>query len=237
MWEDQGGTAQVRPIVGITSYVEPASWRVWHDVPATLLPHAYVEMVTAAGGRPVVLPPDEDPDVLRVLDALVLAGGPDLGAELYGERDEPGADTRPDRDRGEAALASAALGRDLPILGVCRGMELLAVLYGGRLHRHLPDRVGHDKHSPAPGVYGSHGLTVAPGSLAAFILSDGEVNSCHHQGVADPGRLTPTGWGDDGLIEIVEDPAKRFVLGVQWHPEEAGDIRLFQALVRAARIE
>ena len=167
----------------------------------------------------------------------MLAGGADLGPDLYGEEAGPLTHTRADRDRGEIALVRAAIGMDLPMLGVCRGMQLLAVAHGGRLHQHLPDVLGHDKHRPAPGLYGSHGVTVAPGSLLASIIDDGEVNTYHHQGVADPGRLTPSGWADDGLIEAVEDPAKRFVLGVQWHPEESGDMRLFQALVRAARIE
>jgi putative glutamine amidotransferase len=207
-------------------------------VSAALLPQTYVESITTAGGRAVILPPDDtDADVLRRLDALVLAGGADLSPDLYGEETGPLTHTRPDRDRGEIALVRAAIGMDLPMLGVCRGMQLLAVAHGGRLHQHLPDVLGHDKHRPAPGLYGSHGVTVAPGSLLASIVDDGEVNTYHHQGVADPGRLTPSGWADDGLIEAVEDPAKRFVLGVQWHPEESGDMRLFQALVRAARIE
>jgi putative glutamine amidotransferase len=227
----------VRPIVGITSYVEPATYGVWTDLSVALLPHTYVESVKAAGGRPVILPPDDvDGDVVRRLDALVLAGGADLGPGLYGDEPGPLTDSRPDRDAGEMALVRAAVAADLPLLGVCRGMQLLAVAHGGRLHQHLPDVLGHDKHRPAPGLYGSHGITVAAGSRLASIVDDGEVNTYHHQGVADPGSLTPSAWADDGLIEAVEDPAKRFVLGVQWHPEESGDIRLFQALVRAARV-
>jgi putative glutamine amidotransferase len=228
----------VRPIVGITSYVEPAAYGIWTEVTAALLPQSYVESVTAAGGRAVILPPDDtDADVLDRLDALVLAGGADLGPHLYGEEAGPLTHSRPDRDRGEVALVRAAVARDLPVLGVCRGMQLLAVAYGGRLHQHLPDVLGHDKHRPALGLYGSHGITVASGSQLASIIDDGEVNTYHHQGVADPGRLTASAWADDGLIEAVEDPERRFVIGVQWHPEESGDIRLFQALVRATRIE
>jgi putative glutamine amidotransferase len=227
----------VRPIVGITSYVEPAAYGVWTEVRAALVPHAYVESVYAAGGRAVILPPDDtDAEVLTRLDALVLAGGADLGPDLYGDEPGPLTDSRPDRDRGELTLVRAAVARDLPVLGVCRGMQLLAVAHGGRLHQHVPDVVGHDKHRPAPGLFGAHGITVAPGSLLATIMDDGEVNSYHHQGVAHPGWLTPSAWADDGLIEALEAPARRFVLGVQWHPEESGDIRLFQALVRAARI-
>jgi len=221
----------MRPIIGITSYVEPAAWGVWHDVPAALLPHTYVRAVEAAGGRAIVIPPDpESAEILRVLDGLVLAGGPDIDASRYGAPADPRTDSRPARDAGEFAL----VGGDLPILGVCRGMQLLAVAYGGRLHQHLPDVVGHDKHRPALGVYGSHGARFVRGSLIERIMDgDGEVNSYHHQGVADPGRLAVTGWADDGTIEAIEDPARPFLLGVQWHPEVDGDVRPFRALVDA----
>lgn len=224
----------MRPIIGITSYVEPAAWGVWHDVPAALLPYSYVRAVEAAGGRAIVIPPDpSDAEILRVLDGLVLAGGPDLDPARYGAPADPRTDSpRTERDAGELALAGA----DLPILGVCRGMQLLAVAYGGRLHQHLPDVVGHDKHRPAPGEYGSHGARFVPGSLIDRVMEgDGEVNSYHHQGVADPGRLTVTGWADDGTIEAIEDPSRPFLLGVQWHPEVDGDVRPFRALVDAAR--
>ncbi|MDQ7907314.1 gamma-glutamyl-gamma-aminobutyrate hydrolase family protein [Phytohabitans sp. ZYX-F-186] len=224
----------MRPIIGITSYVEPAAWGVWHDVPATLLPHSYVRAVEAAGGRAIVVPPDPSgAEILRVLDGLVLAGGPDVDPARYGTPADPRTDSpRRERDAGEFAL----VGADLPILGVCRGMQLLAVAYGGRLHQHLPDVLGHDKHRPAPGEYGSHGARFLPGSLVDRIMAgDGEVNSYHHQGVADAGRLTVTGWADDGTIEAVEDPARPFLLGVQWHPEVDGDARPFRALVEASR--
>jgi putative glutamine amidotransferase len=227
----------MRPVIGITAYVEPASWTVWHDQRAVVLPWDYVEAVTAAGGRAVVVPPDDtDADVLDVLDGLVLAGGADLGPELYGADREPLTDPRPDRDAGEITLLRAALDRGLPVLGVCRGMQLLAAACGGRLHQHLPDVVGHEKHRSAPGVYGVHPVRFAAGSRIAELMgSDIEVNSYHHQGVADPGSLTVTGWADDGVAEALEDPARRFLLGVQWHPEAARDIRLFAALVEAAR--
>ncbi|MEV1289977.1 gamma-glutamyl-gamma-aminobutyrate hydrolase family protein [Micromonospora sp. NPDC049679] len=225
----------MRPVVGITSYVEPASWAVWQDVPAALVPYAYVRMVTGAGARAVVLPPDDvDADVLRLLDGLVLAGGADVGPDLYGADPAPRTESRPDRDGGEMTLLRAALDADLPVLGVCRGMQLLAVAYGGHLHQHLPDVVGHSEHRPAPGRYGSHPVRFAPGSLVAEVMAgDREVNTYHHQGVADPGRLSPTAWAGDGVIEAIEDRDRRFVLGVQWHPEAAADVRPFAALVRA----
>jgi putative glutamine amidotransferase len=226
----------MRPVIGITTYVEPASWAVWQQLPAALIPQAYVEAVTLAGGRAVLLPPDDlDADVLRVLDGLILSGGADLTPELYGAPREPLTDPRPARDAGEMLLARAALETDLPILGVCRGMQLLAVAAGGRLHQHLPDLVGHEKHRPAPGVYGEHAASLAPGSrIAALMGDDLGVHCYHHQGVADPGTLVVTGRADDGVIEAVEDPTRRFVLGVQWHPEVVRDQRLFGALVRAA---
>jgi putative glutamine amidotransferase len=226
----------VRPIIGITTYVEPASWGVWHNVEATLLPHAYVEAVTLAGGRPVLLPPDAtDAGVLGLLDGLVLAGGADLGPGWYGAPVEPLTDVRPVRDAGEMPLTHAALDADLPILGVCRGMQLLVVAAGGRLHQHLPDVLGHEKHRPAPGIYGSQPARFAEGSrIAALMGDDVEINCYHHQGVADPGTLIVTGRAGDGLPEAVEDPARRFVLGVQWHPEVTRDVRLFGALVQAA---
>ena len=226
----------MRPVIGVTAYTTTATWGPWRDLTSTLVPHDYVQNVTAAGGRAVLLPADDlDADVLDRLDGLLLAGGPDVDPGLYGER--PGPHTEPDanRDAGELLLLRTALLRDLPVLGVCRGAQLMAVAAGGRLHQHLPDTLGHDKHKPAVGVYGTHGVRFAPGSrIAALMGDDAEVNAYHHQGVADPGALVATAWADDGLVEAVEDPAKRFVLGVQWHPETAADQRLFRAFVAAA---
>ncbi|BCY14460.1 gamma-glutamyl-gamma-aminobutyrate hydrolase family protein [Actinoplanes sp. L3-i22] len=226
----------MRPIIGITTYVSTASWGVWRDLPTTLVPHDYTAAVTLAGGRAVLLPPDDlDADVLRVLDGLLLAGGPDLAPELYGERPGPHTVTHPERDAGERALLDAALERDLPILGVCRGMQLLVAAHGGTLHQHLPDVLGHERHRVAPGVYHEHEAVFTPGSRIAGLMGDDlTINCFHHQGVADPGKLTVTGRAEDGLPEAVEDPARRFLLGVQWHPEVSRDRRLFGALVAAA---
>jgi putative glutamine amidotransferase len=209
-------------------------------VSAALLPQTYVESITAAGGRAVIIPPDDtDADVLRRLDALVLAGGADIGPGLYGEEAGPLTHSRADRDRGEIALVRAAIGMDLPVLGVCRGMQLLAVAHGGRLHQHLPDVLGHDNHRPISGPkFGWHPVDLKPGSRAHALLGESvTVNSFHHQGIADPGGLEPTGWcPEDGLIEVVEDPARSFAVGVQWHPEDTTDFRLFAALVAAAEL-
>jgi len=226
----------MRPLIGITTYVEPASWLVWQDLPTAFIPQAYVEAVTQAGGRAVLLPPDDlDADVLRVLDGLILSGGADLDPGLYGEAPGPLTVSRPERDSAEMLLARSALEADLPVLGVCRGMQVLAVAAGGTLHQHLPDVLGHEKHRPAPGVYGEHEARFTPGSRIAGLMGDDlRIHCYHHQGVAEAGTLTVTGRTEDGLIEAVENAAHRFVLGVQWHPEVVRDRRLFGALVQAA---
>jgi putative glutamine amidotransferase len=227
----------MRPLVGITSYVEQARWGVW-DTKAVLLPHRYVEQVELGGGVPVVLPPStaESVEVLDRLDGLVFAGGADIDPGRYGA--EPHPETggiRPDRDAGELTLLAEALRRDLPLLGICRGMQVMAVHAGGRLIQHMPEAVGHHRHRPAPGEYGSHEARFVAGSLVARVLGGtATVNSYHHQGIADAGTLTVTGWADDGSVEALEDPRKAFALGVQWHPEATTDNRLFAALAAAA---
>lgn len=227
----------MRPIIGITTYVVPATWGVWHDLPSTLVPHDYVEATRRAGGRAVLLPPDdEDTDVLDAIDGLLLTGGPDLVPQRYGAEPGPMTVTHPERDEAEFALVRRALEIKLPVLGVCRGMQLLTVAAGGTLHQHLPDVLGHEKHRPAPGVYGELEVRPEPGSRIAALLGDDVTVHCfHHQGVADPGGLTVTARADDGLAEAVEAVGDAFVLGVQWHPEVIRDRRLFGALVDAAR--
>jgi putative glutamine amidotransferase len=225
-----------RPIIGITCYVEQAIWGPW-DAPTALLLNTYVEAITASGGRAVILPPDPvDGDVASMLDGLVLAGGADIDPARYGATPHPEtAGIRPTRDAGELVLLAAALDRDLPILGVCRGMQLMAVAAGGSLHQHAPDVVGTEEHRPLVGEYGRHDARFAPDSLVAGILGEHlKVNSYHHQLVADPGTLTVTGWAGDDTIEALEDPAHRFYLGVQWHPEATTDHRLFAALVTSS---
>jgi putative glutamine amidotransferase len=226
-----------RPLIGITSYVEQARWGVW-DTTAALVPYSYVRQVEAAGGRAILVPPSTaDPaEVLRVLDGLVLAGGADIDPDRYGEPlHEQTVGLRPDRDEGELVLLDAAMTDGLPVLGICRGMQLMAVHAGGRLNQHLPEEVGHDGHRPAVGVYGEHDVRLAADSAVGRILGERvRVRSYHHQGVADPGSLTVTGWADDETVEAVEDPGHRFALGVLWHPEVGDDPRLFDALMLAA---
>lgn len=225
-----------RPVVGITAYSERARWNIW-DTDAALVQQYYVRSVTAGGARAVVLPPDEaDTDVLERLDGLVLTGGADIDARLFGHAPHPEADP-PDeaRDRAELLLLRAALAMDLPVLGICRGVQLMALAYGGTLHQHLPDVVGHDDHSPASGEFATHEVTFAEGSMACQIYGRRTFqNSHHHQAVAETGHgLVASGHAHDGVVEAAEDPTKRFALGVQWHPEMSRDGVLFGAFVAA----
>ncbi|HEY4024047.1 MAG TPA: gamma-glutamyl-gamma-aminobutyrate hydrolase family protein [Pseudonocardiaceae bacterium] len=224
-----------RPVIGIAGYSEPARWDIW-NTRATLIQQSYVDGIAKHGARVVVLPPDTvDADVVDLLDGLVLPSGADIDPAHYGHKPHPEAETpRPDRDIGELLLLRAALSRDIPVLGVCRGLQLLAIVAGGSVHQHLPDVLGHSRHMPADGVLGEHEVVFTEGSLAAAIHGHrAVVNSHHHQGVADAGPLTVSARADDGLIEAIEDPTKRFVLGVQWHPEVAGGEDLFAAFVAA----
>ncbi len=236
MWTVSWGTG--RPIIGITTYVEQARWGSW-DVPAALLPFRYVERVEAAGGRAVLIPPATDgtDELLDRLDGVVFAGGSDLDPGLY--RAQPHPQTtgmRPERDAGEVVLMSAVLRRDLPVLGICRGMQLMSVVSGGSLVQHLPEAVGHDDHRTSDGTYALHPVRFQPGSQLHAILGDtSSVPSYHHQGIASAGSLTVTGWAHDETPEAVEDPQRRFTIGVLWHPEVSEDLRIFDALITATR--
>ncbi|UQS26708.1 gamma-glutamyl-gamma-aminobutyrate hydrolase family protein [Amycolatopsis thermalba] len=224
------------PIIGLTTYTEKASWGVWHTE-AALLPRSYVDSVKQAGGIPVLLPAG-DSDVLSAVDALVLSGGADVDPARYGQQPQDKTVTRPERDAFEFALARAALDRGLPVLGVCRGMQVLNVALGGSLIQHLPDRVGHTEHQPSPGVYGPTHVTLAAGSRVAAILGAQTKCQCyHHQAVDRLGDgLRAVGWAADGTVEAVEVPGAGFVVGVQWHPEQdTQEVRLFAALVAACR--
>jgi putative glutamine amidotransferase len=228
----------MRPLVGITASFDRATWSLWRDEVA-LVPAAYVRAVQAAGGHPVVLPPDADAaTVLPRLDALVLSGGADLDPRHYGAT--AGAQTtdlRPGQDDAELALLRAALDQQVPVLGICRGLQLLAVASGGRLHQHLPATPGHEQHGGHGGDWTEHDVTLVPGTRLQELLGDqARANSGHHQGVADAGSLVVAGHSPDGLIEAAEVDLGRhpFAVGVQWHPEMTGDSRLFDALVGVA---
>lgn len=232
--------AGTRPRIGITTYLEQARWGAW-DQPAVLLPHAYVAAVHRAGGIPVLLPPlpDGAAEALAGVDGLLVAGGADVGAERYGAVPREGNDPpRRERDAWELALLDVALERSVPVLGICRGAQVLNVATGGSLHQHLPDVLGSEVHRPAPAQHGRVRVAVQPGSgLARAVGLTVDVPCYHHQAMDRLGLgLRATAWADDGTVEAVELPGDAFVLGVQWHPElDAHDDRLFVALVQAAR--
>jgi putative glutamine amidotransferase len=245
--ESAAGAA--RPVIGISAYSQNARWGSW-DLPAVLLPRRYADMVIRAGGLPVLLPPSDGvAGVLPRLDGLVLSGGGDLDPALYGA--EPHAQAFPPsqlRDGAELELCKAALASGLPVLGICRGLQVINVALGGTLHQHLPDLVGNDSHSPQESGYGSHKVSVASGSQLAAILgrSEAAVPTHHHQAIDRLGAgLVATAWTDDGVIEAVEFGDKAgvrqpdgdsggFMVAVQWHPEAADDPSLFAALIAAA---
>jgi putative glutamine amidotransferase len=226
-----------RPVIGLTTYAEETRFGL-QDTFAAVLPLAYVHAVHSSGGRAVLITPDDpDEDILDRIDGIIFAGGSDVDPALYGEAPHPTTHVKPERDAAEMLLLRAALTRDLPLLGICRGLQLMAVAYGGRLHQHLPDVLGHTGHRPTSGPkFGEHPVRLSAGTMCHKILGDEvTVNSFHHQGIADPGRLTVAGWcHEDELIEAAEDPSRAFALGVQWHPEDTNDFRVFAALAEAA---
>ena len=228
-----------RPLIGITTYTEQARWNAW-DEPAALIPLAYVRAVDHAGGRPVLLPPVQDgvAETLDAVDALILSGGADLDPATYGHDAHPETiGTRPERDRAELALLEEALARDMPVLAVCRGSQIFNVSRGGDLVQHLPELVGHDGHKVTPGEFADHEVTLREGSRVAAVLGERTpVKSHHHQGFGELGDgLVESGWAEDGTVEALEDPERRFAVGVLWHPEEGDDLALFEALVAQAR--
>jgi gamma-glutamyl-gamma-aminobutyrate hydrolase PuuD len=228
----------MRPRIGITASVEEAAWGPWRATSA-LVPLNYVRAVERAGGTPVILPPTEDgrDEMLDGVDGVLFTGGGDLGPDAYAADAHPHtAPDRPERDRFELDLLRAALDRDMPVLAVCRGSQVLNVARGGDLVQHLPEVVGHEGHKEVPGTFADHEVRVEPGSALGRIVGErGRVKSHHHQGYGRIGEgLEVVAWADDGTVEAVEDRSRRFALGVLWHPEEGEDFALFEALVEAA---
>jgi gamma-glutamyl-gamma-aminobutyrate hydrolase PuuD len=236
---DNGTAPARRPLIGITSYLDEARWGVWR-APAALIPAAYVRAVERAGGRALVVPPSGagGREVAAALDGLILSGGGDIDPIHSGGPQHPAvADVDIVRDHGEFALLRAALELDLPVLGICRGMQLLNVALGGDLVAHVPDHVGHNGHKREAGAFHSHDVRcVAGSSIARMLGARASVPSHHHQAVATLGAgLVAVAFADDGLTEAIEDPSCRFCVGVQWHPEEGEDDTLFVELVARAR--
>jgi putative glutamine amidotransferase len=236
----------VKPVIGLCTALERARWSVW-DQQAMLLPRSYIDAVQRAGGIALMLPPDPsavaEPDaLLDLIDALVLAGGADMDPASYGaEPHETTIGTVPERDAFELALTRRAIERDMPFLGICRGMQVMNVARGGTLNQHLPDDYGHEDHRRSLGSFDNadHDVRLAHDSLAARAAGEElhGTKSHHHQGVERVGEgLEVTGWATiDELPEAIEVPGNRFALGVQWHPEADETSPLIAALVDEAR--
>jgi putative glutamine amidotransferase len=232
------------PAIGICAAIEVARWGAWEET-VNLTPRSYATAVQAAGGIALLLPPDEertaDPDpLLDRLDGLMLAGGSDVDPASYGAAPHPETGTVwPDRDRFELALMARAIEREIPVLAICRGMQMLNVGRGGTLDQHIPERTRHEGHRAVPGVYGEHEVRLTPGTQAARAAGAEQLSvfSHHHQGVEKLGEgLEVTGWSlDDDLIEAIELPAEPYALGVIWHPEEDRASSVIPSLVEAAR--
>ena len=237
---------QSRPVIGISAALADAQWGPWEERAALLSLH-YITSIQRAGGMALMIPPDlrlaDNPDeLLDHLDALILSGGSDVDPDSYGADPHPETGrTFPERDRVEVALVQRAVERDMPVLGICRGMQVLNVAFGGTLLQHLPDHVGHEEHRRVPGSFedADHDVRLRTGSLAAQAVGEElhTTKSHHHQGVDVLGEgLTVTGYSMlDNLPEAVEAPDCRFVLGVQWHPEADEESRVIGALVEQAR--
>jgi putative glutamine amidotransferase len=238
--------SEQRPAIGISTALESARWGVWEQR-AALLSFGYIAAIQRAGALAIMIPPDpalvDDPDeMLDRLDGLILSGGADIDPSAYGAEPHPATGrTVPERDRAEIALARRAIERDMPVLGICRGMQLINVALGGTLRQHLPEELGHERHRPNPGSFddSDHDVRLENGSLAARAAGE-EIHgtkSHHHQGVDRLGDgLVVTGSSVlDDLPEAVEVPVCRFVLGVQWHPEADEKSRVVGALVEEAR--
>ncbi len=238
--------AEKRPVIGICTALEHAQWGAWSK-PAALLAYEYLHEIQRAGGLALMVPPDPaletNPDeVLDQLDGLILAGGCDVDPSTYDAEPHPETKgTVPERDRSELALTRAAVRRDMPVLGICRGMQVLNVALGGTLDQHTPDTVGHEEHRRRHGTFdgNDHDVTLTAGSLAAVTAGEEThgTKSHHHQGVATLGDgLTVTGFSSlDEYPEAIEAPDRRFVLGVQWHPEADEHSRVIASFVQKAR--
>lgn len=230
------------PLIGLSTYRENAAWGVWRQ-PADLLPANYANAVAAAGGVPVLLPPAAGGDITAAsavvsrLDGLIISGGADVEPTRYGADADPHTTAcRPERDAWELALLDAADAIDLPVLGICRGMQLMAIRAGGSLVQHVPDVVGHTEHSPAPDRFGLSEIRIEVHSRLRRMIGPTTRGACHHhQAVREHPGYRAVAFAADGMTEAMEADGERFNLAVQWHPETASDTGLFAGLVRAAR--
>lgn len=225
------------PVIGVTTSVNVRDYETPEQA-VVMVPANYPQAIRRAGGIPILLTEGDDVETLLArLDGIIIAGGRDVDPARYGEEPHERTDNlRPEQDTWESALIATAIERDLPLLCVCRGHQLLAVERGGRLHQHLPETPGYEKHGATGGEWSNHAVEIDPNSRLGSILGTNVIgNSGHHQGVADAGDLTIVGRTEDGLIEAVELPGASFLLSMQWHPEMLNQTKVFDALIEAAR--
>lgn len=225
------------PVIGVTTSVNVRDYETPEQA-VVMIPANYPQAIRRAGGIPILLTEGDDVETLLArLDGIIIAGGRDVDPARYGEEPHERTDNlRPEQDTWESALIATAIERDLPLLCVCRGHQLLAVERGGRLHQHLPETPGYEKHGATGGEWSNHAVEIDPNSRLGSILGTNVIgNSGHHQGVADAGDLTIVGRTEDGLIEAVELPGASFLLSMQWHPEMLNQTKVFDALIEAAR--
>jgi len=225
------------PIIGVTTSINLRDYETPEQA-VVMLPANYPNAIRKAGGIPVLLTEGDDVvTLLDRLDGIIIAGGRDIDPACYGEEPhEKTTNLRPEQDSWEASLITSAIERDLPMLCVCRGHQLLSIERGGSLHQHLPETPGHENHGATAGDWSDHPVKIKESSLLASVIgTETMANSGHHQGVADAGDLTVVARTDDGLIEAVELPGASFLLSMQWHPEMIDQTKVFDALIEAAR--
>ncbi|NIH95474.1 putative glutamine amidotransferase [Mycolicibacterium fluoranthenivorans] len=238
-----GSDAGMRPVIGLTTYLQQAQTGVW-DVQASFLPAIYIEGVNLGGGTAMLLPPQPAgaavaERVLDGVDGLIITGGRDVDPQSYGQQRHPATDEPAGpRDEWEFALLAVALRRGMPVLGICRGAQVLNVALGGTLHQHLPDVLGHTRHQQGNAVFSTSAVHTVPGTRLAALIGESSHAQCYHHQAIDrlgDGLIISAQETADGVIEAVELPGEQFVVAVQWHPEERlDDLRLFAGLVQAA---
>ncbi len=226
-----------RPIIGITCPSRPTKWAKW-ELDAVVIPTTYHKMVDRCGGIPILIPPGSNVEIIDKIDGLIIAGGPDISPEIYGQENGKFTnETYLEQDISEIALIKSAIKKDLPLLCICRGFQLLCAIHGGVLYQHLPETNGFEEHGGWDGNVTEHGVNIVEGSKLEKIMGNRIIaNSTHHQGVKDPGSLKVTALSShDELIEAVEIEKLTFCIGVQWHPERIEHVSLYQAFIDSAR--
>lgn len=228
----------LNPIIGITSSINVINYET-ENQSVIMSPLNYLSAVNSSGGVGIIIPEgDNIEEIFGILDGIIIAGGRDISPELYDQGiQDYTLDIKNSQDEWELTLINEAIKRDLPILCICRGHQLLCIARGGSLHQHLPETEGFEKHGESNGKWSEHRVILEPNSLIASILgNEVMVNSGHHQGISDPGDLTVVGKSEDGLIEAFELESQTFLISTQWHPEMILQDSIFQCLIDSARI-